>query len=320
MPIFTHLFDTGVHERLSDIIKQWWRINILVVTDTIVSFGPEQDSRNLNEDYFGMSHLMGVLESTARVTRAHRGMDPLTAPGVEPNFRFDAHDLSRYDQIWLLGYDTGELDFGEQAAIAKFMNDGGGVFATGDHAGLGSAFAGHLPRVRSMRHWASPPPPTGPNRVDTTRPDPNNVVVFENQSDDIPQTLELKWYQWRRGSSYREIYPHPILCGRMGAITQFPDHMHEGEVVIPDSLDAHMILPGMSFDEYPKDSKGERVSPEIVAWGYTTGRADPEVMHNIHQGDPAFSNARWTGTIGTYDGHKAGVGRVRGSFHLAPFF
>jgi hypothetical protein len=282
----------------------------LVVTDTIVSFGSEHDSRNLNEDFFGMSHLMGVLEGVAKVTKAHRSDDPLTAPGVHANFRFDAHDLSLYDQIWLLGYGSGQLDPAEQAAIAKFMNDGGGVFATGDHASLGSALAGDLPRVRSMRHWASPPPALGPDRIDTTRPDRNDVVVFENQSDDIPQTLRLKWYQWSRGRYYREVYPHPLLCSRSGAITEFPDHMHEGEIVIPDSLDAHMTLPGMSFDEYPKGSDGERVSPEIVAWGRTTGRADPEVMHGIHIGDEEASNARWTGAIGTYDGHKAGVGRV----------
>jgi len=47
--------------------------------------------------------------------------------------------------------------------------------------------------VRSMRAWQSPPPPIGPDRVDTTRPDANDVVVFENQSDDIPQKLKLKW-------------------------------------------------------------------------------------------------------------------------------
>jgi hypothetical protein len=69
-------------------------------------------------------------------------------------------------------------------------------------------------------------------------PDRNDVVVFENQSDDIPQTLRLKWYQWSRGRYYREVYPHPLLCSRSGAITEFPDHMHEGEIVIPDSLDA----------------------------------------------------------------------------------
>ena len=86
--------------------------------------------------------------------------------------------------------------------------------------------------------------------------------------------------------------------------------MHEGEVVIPDNLDAVVSVGGMTFDEYPKDQNGNRILPEVVAWGWTTGRADPEVMHGIHTGDSATATPRWTGTIGVYDGHQAGVGRV----------
>ena len=64
------------------------------------------------------------------------------------------------------------------------MNNGGGVFAVGDHAGLGLSLSGGVPRVRTMRKWWYPetgpfgnepiaPPPTngsGGNRLDTTRP------------------------------------------------------------------------------------------------------------------------------------------------------
>jgi len=311
MTIWTELLQPKYHERYSELVARWSRIDILVVADTIVSFAPEQDPRNLDESYFGMGHLMGVLKQVGSVTRAHRGSDPLDAPDVIENFRFDAHDLGRYDQIWLLGYQTGQLPVAEQAAIARFMNEGGGVFATGDHAGLGSALAGQLPRVRSMRHWAAPPPATGFERIDTTRPDTHDVVVFENQSDDIPQQLRLKWYEWSQSHWTKEVYPHPLLCSRAGPITEFPDHMHEGEVVLPDTLDATLGYPGMApFDEYPRVANGERVSPEIVAWGWTSGRASPEVMHGIHIGDPDPARARWTGTVGVYDGRRAGVGRV----------
>jgi hypothetical protein len=86
--------------------------------------------------------------------------------------------------------------------------------------------------------------------------------------------------------------------------------MHEGEVVVPGTLNAQMTLGGTTFDEFPKDAHGVRVEPEVVAWGWSTGLADPEVMHDIHTGDPEASRARWTGTIGVYDGHKANVGRV----------
>lgn len=310
MPIWSDLIDIKQHRRISELIGRWWRIDILVVADSIVSLGPEHHPNNMNEDFFGMAHLLGVLESMGSVTKAHRQTDPLDAPGVIENFSFAAHDLSQYDQIWLLGYGSGVLPVDQQAAIAKFMNAGGGVFATGDHASLGSALAGNLPRVRSMRHWSAPPPPLGVTRVDTTRPDASNVVVFENQSDDIPQKLRLKFYEWRRGAWTREVYPHPVLCSRWGAIDEFPDHMHEGEVVVPDDLDQVMSLGGATFDEYPRDSSGQRVSPEVVAWGYTTGRASPAVMGDVHVGDPGPANARWTGAVGVYDGKRCGVGRV----------
>jgi hypothetical protein len=306
------LLDPDIRVRLNDVISRWWRLDILIVTDTIVSFGPEHDPRNLDEDYFGMSHLVSVLEGIASVTKAHRHTDPLTAPGVLEHFTFDNHDLSAYDQIWLLGYQRGgnALTDAELGALARFMNAGGGVFATGDHEDLGSALASGLPRVRSMRRWASPPPALGSDRVDTVMPDHNGVVVFENQSDDIPQTLRLKWYEWSHARWTREVYPHPLLCSSEGAITGFPDHMHEGEVVEPDVLDRVVSLPGLSFEEYPEGSDGQRVVPEVVAWGHVTGYSDPEVMHGIHTGDPQQTTPRWNGTVGAYDGHRAGVGRV----------
>jgi hypothetical protein len=304
------LRDLTIDRSIIDEISRRFRIDILVVADTIVSFGSEHDPANLMESYFGMSHLLGVLRQVGHVTCAHRTSDPLGAPSVVPNFRFDQHDLSVYDQIWLLGYDSGMLPPAEQAAVAAFMNKGGGVFATGDHASLGSALAGNLPRVRSMRHWNSPPPPLGPTRVDTTQPDANNIVVFENQSDDIPQTLKLKWYEWSNLGWLRRVYPHPLLCSSSGPIKKFPDHMHEGEVVEPADLNQTITLGGSTFDEYPKDANGVRIAPEVVAWGYSTGRADPEVMSDVHVGDDEPSNARWSGTICAYDGKRAGVGRV----------
>lgn len=310
MPIWDDLSTIEQRVRIADLIGRWWRIDILVVADTIVSLGPEHHPNNMNEDYFGMAHLLGVLEGVGRVVKAHRQSDPLGAANVIENFNFAAHDLSQYDQIWLLGYGSGVLPTDQQAAIARFMNAGGGVFATGDHASLGSMLAGALPRVRSMRRWASPPPPLGPTRVDTTRPDLNDVVVFENQSDDIPQKMRLRFYEWRKSGYTRQVYPHPLLCSRWGPIDHFPDHMHEGEVVVPDDLEAVMTLGGETFEEYPKDRNGVRVSPEIVAWGYTTGRASPEVMGDVHVGDPGVANARWTGAVGAYDGRRCGVGRV----------
>ena len=43
------------------------------------------------------------------------------------------------------------------------MENGGGFFATGDHANLGSPLCGLIPRVRSMRRWWTGAPPPGFN-------------------------------------------------------------------------------------------------------------------------------------------------------------
>src|SRR5690606_9227546 len=157
MPIWDDLTNIEHRTRIADLIARWWRIDILIVADTIVSLGPEHHPDNMNENYFGMAHLLGVLEGMGRVVKAHRQTDPLGAPNVIENFNYAAHDLSQYDQIWLMGYGSGVLRTDQQAAIARFMNAGGGVFATGEHASPGSMLAGALPRVRSLRRWAPPP-------------------------------------------------------------------------------------------------------------------------------------------------------------------
>jgi hypothetical protein len=64
--------------------------------------------------------------------------------------------------VWLFGYEgwnyqvtpPGDpLGAAEIQAIANFMEGGGGVFATGDHAGMGSFMCGSIPRIRTMRKW-----------------------------------------------------------------------------------------------------------------------------------------------------------------------
>jgi hypothetical protein len=155
MPIWSDLATAELSESVSALLARWWRIDILVVADTIVSLGPEQHPDNMNEDYFGMAHLLDVLDGVGHVTKAHRTTDPLNAPGVLENFRFDEHDLGQYDQIWLLGYGSGVLPAEEQAAVAAFMNAGGGLFATGDHASLGSAPIGSTPPSRTPSTWSS---------------------------------------------------------------------------------------------------------------------------------------------------------------------
>ncbi|MEM7072275.1 MAG: hypothetical protein AAF418_01780 [Pseudomonadota bacterium] len=232
-------------------------IKILMVLDASLGF----DNRD-----FSIKELINVLTSSmgphARpvITKAHRDSFPVPGdiiPGVLAcndsidmidyrNFKFDQHDLSQYDQVWLFGGHTlddsqststapNALSDDELEALARFMNGGGGVFATGDHEDIGDAMCGRIPRVRNMRKWyhdknnkdltkassgnyfdvdpqdpkrfpdpsdpdhrAMAPHVQGKYRHDTlTRRDSTNIA-FQNQSDDRAQTINPKIYR-RKG-------------------------------------------------------------------------------------------------------------------------
>jgi hypothetical protein len=302
-------------------------IEILIVLDGIGTFGPTDPADN----YFALTTVVATLTAphnpSFHVTKAHRIADPQHAadPGFE-DFKFDAHDLSKFDEIWLIGYDGPGTRFGsgpiaklEIAAIAAFMNGGGGVFATGDHEDLGADLSGHVPRVRSMRKWfvgtdvpaGWPEAPTGleeagrgtPHRHDTLQPGHDAKFWFDNQSDDIPQPLQLVF---KSGKA------HPVMVGPNGNITAFPDHMHEGEVIVPWSpLDAIKVNDA-PFDEYPDIGHG-RPMPEIVAYGKVIGGHPTPVQPGediYHPSDSVPTVATTFGVVGAYDGHSAGVGRV----------
>ena len=65
-----------------------------------------------------------------------------------------------------------------------------------------------------------------------------SFVHFDDQSDDIPQP-RLRYYTYAQSIfSVGVFMPHPLLCGPAGAIVTFPDHMHEGEVVVSPDLNA----------------------------------------------------------------------------------
>jgi hypothetical protein len=314
-------------------------IRALVVMDGrawgghFASFGAGDQSTDPNsgDDYFGLSEFIKTLTSHGPslvqilVTKAHRDTDVRGAADIE-NFRFNEHDLSVYDEIFLFGVaGPGETNAPmtdvELEALSTFMDGGGGIFATGDHEDLGVVLNGRVPRVRSMRKWYYPsqgphgepiaPPALGVNRIETTQPGHNETFVhFDNQSDDIPQPIRPRWYAESRSPFFIWLYPHPLLCSTQGAITVLPDHMHEGEVIVPADTTASLTFNGKTFTEYPTDASGNRVVPEIVAWGTVLAERDYST-EPAHVGDPGdVANARQFGVIGAYDGHRAGVGRV----------
>ncbi|PSL51762.1 hypothetical protein B0I31_11875 [Saccharothrix carnea] len=285
-------------------------IRILMVTDGGASF---------DQADFGLGTLVDVLRTPPgpwvrfEVTRAHRE-DNLPAQGADlTGFRFDGHDLGRYDQVWLFGVARAPrppLDETELRALSEFMDGGGGVFATGDHEDLGVSMCGAVPRVRSMRkwHWPDPgpngepvaPSVDGPGRNDTLSEGHDPLFQLNDQSDDIPQVITPRLYATSDSPKWaHQAYPHPLLCGPRGTIRVLPDHPHEGECTVPDDLTRSFAFAGYEITEYPAG-----LAPEVVAWSTLNARAA--------ELDPGKGrlDASTFGAIGAYDGHQVGVGRV----------
>jgi hypothetical protein len=325
--------------------------------------------------------LRGSTSPTFLVNTASRGFNPANAndngtitnatadvnatiKGPNPDsptpFHFYDLDLNVYDEIWLFGYEgynggqvgpvgtmgssePGGITDRELTAITKFMEAGGGVFATGDHDGLGSAMCGRIPRVRYMRKWFSsddhstgrPPlapdnwPGGGPLRADTLRrgdTDTSDVYYFDDQSDDIPQPLKVL------------VPTHPAVQGKSGVLKVYPDHMHEGEVIAPtgsqltqtSATDSTLGFAGEGFTEFPTVD-GHQEVPIILAHvtAGTLNRSGTLVGHItlVGEGMPC-ENKNFTSdnsvnlpkiinALAAYDGHTINVGRIvtDSSFH-----
>lgn len=316
-----------------------------------ISFNPTQDPTNCT---FTISQFLYLIRNNPQavfsVDTASRRTDP---SATFQNFTFSNASLVKYNVLWLFGYEglddnqlqptpgTGPISDAERLAILAFMDRGGGVFATGDHSGLGSFMCGNIPRVRTMRKWygrqVDLPPDrqtgldlhgntvsmvnwsglsgssnSGLPRLDTLRQnvsDAAGVYDFDNQSDNIPQTLFV-------------VQPaHPILQAGDGPIQRFPDHMHEGEVVTPVN-NLQMTIGSSTFAEFPPDysANNSYPMPAIIATGVTI----PEHSTNVFEvkgcaftGDGQPSVGMAAGTLCAYDGLGAQVGRIvtDSSFH-----
>ena len=227
-----------------------------------------------------------------------------------------------FDEIWFFGIHQAnqnapqpssfregpacELDANEVAALNQWMSaqnggQGGGVLMTGDHAnrspfglvlnndgpcgapapnttdmGLGRAIGRCVPRAGALRLWEGPPT-TSPNDSFSTL-----SSLTGDQNDRFPQHLTLRNVT-PHGDLDENGQPHPLFFYRQGDfIRVFPDHHHEGAVVIPDVLDP---------DQWPDGPNGQ-VRPQVVALG-TDQRRDRSL--NI---------------VATYNGDLAGVGRI----------
>ena len=203
------------------------------------------------------------------VVRRDDGTQRLCAPDspdenpASLNFRFTnvGFDIDEYDQIWFFGdFPSNEpnnpddaryspLSDSELKVARRWMNRGGGVFGTGDHSNLGASMCSRIPRVRSMRKWTAAqgvPPQHGPERHETTQGAPGTTTTYAEEEDAVPQTIEPVYRPTAMSIAILTYVPHPLLCARDGVIDKFPDHMHEGEVIIDDAvqLDQPLGIPG----------------------------------------------------------------------------
>lgn len=273
------------------------RSKILIVADSFLNYDPNDD--------FGLTEAVDIIRNASttnhpiEVTTAHWDGDPNA--DVSGNFRFagdhtvngNQRSLSYYQEVWIFAAKNAtsvanSMSGADLTAIEGFMDNGGGVFATGDHATLGAYLCGPIKRVGSMRYWyTSDGAPSGSNpttRIDTNVPNGDVGAHFDLQSDNIAQRIYPKWYQDNgKTVSHELLQRHDVD----GPITYLPDHAHEGIIVEPTSL---------PNSEYPGG-----LSPEIVAWGVSGGPGG--------SGKQPVT-AKLFGVIGAYDGHQQNVGRV----------
>jgi hypothetical protein len=269
---------------------------ILIVADGGVSF-------NFLPDGLSIFSFIKVLERRFTVRTVRRESLPFTF-----------ENLRNFHELWLFGHAARfadaprgrELQKDELAAVAKFMNAGGGVFATGDHEDLGIEMCNGIPRVRSMRRWfwkqnpgPSDPPMApsrdGSDRHDTLRPSKTGRYLHENQEDENPQQITPRLFASTAGVTA----VHPIFA-RPGnrTINILPDHTHEGNCVKPSTLTNTYDFGSVKGDDYPMGAGG-RLSPEILAdettiGGHTTieGKEYPQVSSTSFGAMCAYDGSR----------------------------
>jgi hypothetical protein len=292
------------------------KVKILVVTDGCYYTANDEDGNPAGfslsialQDAFDTAHPEHPGYARFEFTKAvHQfaGNPPFGAtPGFE-SITFSDNLLKDFDEVWLFGVSGAApyLSSGEVQAIEKFMDNGGGMLAMGDHEDLGLGLCGGIKRVRSMRKWwyTSPPPPAGmvkaPDSTDLTRNDtvhaplPNTNVNAGQQNDATPQTIFPRYnYATHFWKPFRTVkYPHPVLCGPRGAIKVMPDHQHEGDCIMPHANFAGEYTGG--------------VPVEIIADGKNVvGRT---------KGGYVITDPRPFGLLGVWNGHDpaADQGRV----------
>lgn len=326
---------------------------ILILVDGGISVLPHPLPKTGNEfgisTAFGISTVIATLKnysggfSSFDVTVATRDGDGSPIPGHDiTGFRFTEASLADFDQAWLFGINPGNilpnetdpaydsriedqpganpLSDAELAALARWMDKGGGVFATGDHHFLGASMCYRVPRVAVMRRWTiadGVPTMEHSTRLDTNRPANSAQLAGAQQipnsveTDFVPQRIEwVPQISLQTGLTFVRKRPHPLLCHpTLGPIDILPDHPHEGlcfdfasAAWQAEKRDLTFNFAGYANHHFPTVD-GARPLPRVIAWGTTL--ADPpldfEKREQPHRRFPQ---------IAAYDGQSIGIGRV----------
>jgi hypothetical protein len=214
---------------------------------------------------------------------------PENSGGMTVNYNAKITDIGLnthdFDELWLFGITPdGSLPQEEINEIHAFMDNGGGVLTTGDHANLGYYLSGSIKRVGKMRRYPAPPNASG-QWYSTLRQGNTPGYQFNDQSDATGQPVTLPVLPGHANGI------HPVMSNAMGGIQRFPDHQHEGEAITPSSY---------PVDEWPKSVYGIQPKVDIIAQGTVI---DPSAPLEIRQ--------RLLGLVAAYDGHRARKGIIR---------
>lgn len=246
--------------------------------------------------------LCGILQAEIKSINRHR--DLVTGAAVKGANRLTVELLKQFDEIWVFGFlqtntiatSENELGNDEVFNLRAWMNAGGGVFVTGDHANpdprldprdernkdpetylnLGRALGYRIPRAGQLRVWEGPPTSVVKD-IKLEDRDNYNTLVGQPVTD-----LDQADYLQTDGTAQELIlnerpFPHRLFWWYLDKnecivpITKFPDHMHEGKLQIPTALNGDWTAP-VPFPEvvaYGRDNRPfrkERTYPLVIAY------------------------------------------------------
>ncbi|UUX94113.1 hypothetical protein [Aquabacterium sp. J223] len=268
---------------------------VLMVTDAALNFG---------NGGFGLSEFVSIVQGGGHtVSTAHRSGGGGASIAGAFNFATAATPVTtaNYDQVWLFGFSGANINAQEQQALAQFMQNGGGVFATGDHESIGSGMGTQLPRVRSMRNWSSVPM-VNPERHDTViNAGADAIKQFSDQADPIAQPLYPVYFSNGGPDNAATSWsPHPVLRHPSGAVDALPDHPHESECFAPTPVAGNFA----GVEEWPAPvGGGARIPAVVVGVTMSAGRFITDTLK-----PPVRPHS--FGAISAYDGDAARVGRI----------